>query len=74
MADGRSQIRRRAGLRLWLSAGWLGAGACRAAGPVDRAARTPWRRICSLAVCRPFWVQGPSRAIGLAPTALAAMC
>ena len=59
MADGRGQMRRRPGSRLWLSAGWLGLSGAAAAllGALDRAAR-PLAQDLFLGRLPPFWVAG----------------
>jgi len=58
MLDGRSMIRRRAGLRLWLSAGWLGAlGAAALLAPWI-APHDPLAQDLFLGRMPPFWVAG----------------
>jgi len=58
MADGRSQIRRRAGLRLWLSAGWLLALALAALLAPWIAPKDPLAQDLFLGRLPPFWVHG----------------
>ena len=58
MADGRSQIRRRAGVRLWLSAGWLVALALAALLAPWIAPKDPLAQDLYLGRLPPFWVHG----------------
>lgn len=58
MLDGRSQVRRRAGLRLWLSAGWLGALALAALLAPWIAPKDPLAQDLFLGRLPPFWMQG----------------
>ncbi len=44
MLDGRGQVKRRAGLRLWLSGLWLGLLVVFAIGAPGSRRRTLWRR------------------------------
>ncbi len=68
MVDARGMVRRRAGLRLWLAAGWLLFVASLALLAPWSRRRTRWRRTCSLGGCRRSGWQGQSRAIGWGPT------
>jgi dipeptide transport system permease protein len=52
MLDGRSQIRRRAGLRLWLSGGWLLLLVLAAIFAPLISPHIRWSRTCSWAACR----------------------
>jgi peptide/nickel transport system permease protein len=58
MADGRGQVRRRAGLRLWLSAGWLAALAVAAVFAPWIAPHDPLAQDLLLGRLPPFWVGG----------------
>ncbi len=74
MADGRGQVRRRAGLRLWLSAVWLSALALAALLAPWIAPHDPLAQDLFLGRLPPFWVEGSEPAIGWAPTAWGATC
>lgn len=58
MLDGRSLIKRRAGLRLWLSAGWLGLLVLGALLAPWIAPKDPLMQDLFTARLPPFWVQG----------------
>ncbi len=58
MADGRAQIRRAAGLRLWLSAGWLGALALGALLAPWISPHDPLTQDLFAGRMPPFWVAG----------------
>lgn len=58
MADGRAQLRRRAGPRLWLSAGWLGLVVLAAVLAPWIAPHDPLAQDLFLGRLPPFWVQG----------------
>lgn len=74
MADGRSQIRRRAGLRLWLSASWLGLLVIGALLAPWIAPQDPLAQDLFLGRLPPVWTPGQSRAIIWAPTVWGATC
>ena len=70
-----AQVRRRAGLRLWLSAGWLAAaGAGGALRALDRAAGSAGAGPVRWPPAAVLGARAPTRATGWAPTAWAAMC
>lgn len=56
--DGRSMIRRRAGLRLWLSAGWLGVLVLMAVAAPWVAPKDPLAQDLFLGRLPPFWLGG----------------
>lgn len=58
MLDGRSMIRRRAGLRLWLSAGWLGLLLCLALAAPWIAPKDPLAQDLFIGRMPPFWQAG----------------
>ena len=58
MADGRAQIRRRAGLRLWLSAGWLLMLVLVAVFAPTLAPKDPLEQDLFAARLPPFWLSG----------------
>lgn len=58
MLDGRSMIRRRAGLRLWLSAGWLGLLLCLALAAPWIAPKDPLAQDLFLGRMPPIWQTG----------------
>lgn len=58
MLDGRSQVRRRAGLRLWLSAGWLLALVVLAVFAPLLSPHDPLEQDLFLGRMPPFWVDG----------------
>ncbi len=58
MLDGRGQVKRRAGLRLWLSAGWLGLLVIVAVFAPWIAPKDPLAQDLFLGRLPPFWVNG----------------
>jgi peptide/nickel transport system permease protein len=70
MADGRSQVRRRAGLRLWLSAAWIVLLVLVAAFAPFVAPKDPLAQDLFSGRLPPFWVHGADRAFLLGTDSL----
>lgn len=70
MADGRSQVRRRAGLRLWLSAGWIGLLVLVALFAPLIAPKDPLAQDLFSGRLPPFWVQGADKSFLLGTDSL----
>ncbi len=70
MADGRAQVRRRAGLRLWLSASWLLVLVLVAIFAPLLAPKDPLEQDLFAARMPPFWVQGADTAFLLGTDSL----
>ncbi len=69
-ADGRAEVRRRVGMRLWLAAGWLGLLVVVAVFAPWLAPRNPLEQDLFAARLPPFWMQGADAAFVLGTDSL----